>query len=246
MKSKETAFNQIELNYLKKFPKINRKCNLAKQIIDTSKKECFDFKTGDIICVASKVVSKSLGLYIDLKQVQPSSLAGKIHERIPRKDPRLIQVIIDQTNDLKGSKLKLTDNYIGGWLPNGLFLTSARVDRVDEDTVLVLPTDCDKIAKNISIAIEKEFSAKVAVIISDSDGRIDKKGATQVAVGLYGINGLRTNKYQNKTNIETICDMLAAASGLLMGQRGVGIPLVRIRGLDYVFDRDASIRDAVN
>ncbi|QQP29522.1 coenzyme F420-0:L-glutamate ligase [Lactobacillus ultunensis] len=237
MKSKETTFNQIELNYLKKFPKIiNRKCNLAKQIIDTSKKECFDFKTGDIICVASKVVSKSLGLYIDLKQVQPSSLAEKIHERIPRKDPRLIQVIIDQTNDLKGSKLKLTDNYIGGWLPNGLFLS---VDRVDEDTVLVLPTDCDKMAKNISIAIEKEFSAKVAVIISDSDGRIDKKGATQVAVGLYGINGLKTNKYQNKTNIETICDMLAAASGLLMGQRGVGILLVRIRGLDYVFDRDA-------
>lgn len=246
MKQQEKNSGKIEIDYLKSFPKITGKCDLVAQIINTSKREHFDLKTGDIICIASKVISKSLGLYIDLRQINPSPLAWKIHEKIPRKDPRLIQVIINQTGDATGKKLDLANNYIGGWLPNDLFLTSAGVDKVDQNTVLVLPPDCDKIARNISYAIEKELAARVAVIVSDSDGRIDKKGATQIAVGLYGIDGLRKSKYKDKTNIETICDMLAAASGLLMGQRGVGIPLVRIRGLDYAFNENVSIRDALN
>lgn len=246
MNRQDKDFTPLEIDYLKNFPKITGKCDLADQIINTSKNERFNFKNGDIVCIASKLVSKSLGLYADLTQIKPSSLAWKIHKRIPCKDPRLIQVIINKTGDSTGKRLKLADNYIGGWLPDGLFLTSAGVDKVDQDTVLVLPSNCDRIAKDISRAIERELSAKVAVIISDSDGRVDKKGATQVAVGLYGIDGLRESEYQNKTNVETICDMLAAASGLLMGQRGVGIPLVRIRGLDYDFNEDASIRDAIN
>jgi len=87
---------------------------------------------------------------------------------------------------------------------------------------------------------------RIAIIITDSDGRIDKKGATQVAVGLYGISGLRKSRYMEKTNVETVCDMLAASAGLLMGQRGKMVPVVKISGLDYDFDRDATIEDTVN
>lgn len=49
-----------------------------------------------------------------------------------------------------------------------------------------------------------------------------------------------------KVNVETICDMLAASAGLLMGQRGNMVPIVTIRGFEYEFDRDATIKDAVN
>lgn len=65
-------------------------------------------------------------------------------------------------------------------------------------------------------------------------------------MGLYGINGLRKTKFERKTNIETICDMLAAASGLLMGQRGQGFPIVKISGVKYEFDPNGKIRDAIN
>lgn len=40
--------------------------------------------------------------------------------------------------------------------------------------------------------------------------------------------------------------MLTTSAGLLMGQRGNMVPIVTIRGFEYEFDRDATIKDAVN
>ena len=236
----------ITIEALHNFPKIERKCNLGAEIIRTIKNEEFNIRDNDILCIASKLISKSEGLFVDLNSISPSQLALRLHQQIPRKDPRLIQIIIDQTSDKSGKKLQISKNFIGGWLPNGLFLTSAGVDKIDAGTAIVLPKNCDEIAKRISDDIFDQLKVRVAIIITDSDGRIDKKGATQVAIGLYGISGLRKSQYQDKTNVETICDMLAASAGLLMGQTGKMLPIVKIHGIDYVFDKSATIRDAVN
>ena len=232
----------ITIEALHNFPKIEKNCNLG----TTIKNENFILHNNDVLCIASKLISKSAGLFVDLKSINPSQLALRLHQQIPRKDPRLIQVIIDQTEDKNGKKLQISKNFIGGWLPNGLFLTSAGVDKLDANTAMVLPRNCDEIAKKISEDIFDQLKVRVAIIITDSDGRIDKKGATQVAVGLYGISGLRKSRYEDKTNVETICDMLAGSAGLLMGQRGKRLPIVKIHGMDYVFDKTATIRDAVN
>lgn len=237
----------ITIEALHNFPKIERKCNLSAEIIRTIKNEGFNIRDNDVLCIASKLISKSEGLFVDLNSINPSQLALRLHQQIPRKDPRLIQIIIDQTEDKSGKKLQISKNFIGGWLPNGLFLTSAGVDKFDANTAMVLPPrNCDEIAKKISKDIFDQLKVRVAIIITDSDGRIDKKGATQVAVGLYGISGLRKSRYEDKTNVETICDMLAASAGLLMGQKGKMLPIVKIHGIDYVFDKSAIIRDAVN
>ena len=225
----------ITIEALHNFPKIEKKCNLSAEIIKTIQKEAFTIHNNDVLCIASKLISKS-----------ESQLALRLHQQIPRKDPRLIQIIIDQTSDKSGKKLQTSKNFIGGWLPNGLFLTSAGVDKIDAGTAIVLPKNCDEIAKRISDDIFDQLKVRVAIIITDSDGRIDKKGATQVAIGLYGVSGLRKSQYQDKTNVETICDMLAASAGLLMGQKGKMLPIVKIHGIDYVFDKFATIRDAVN
>ena len=236
----------ITIEALHNFPKIERKCNLSAEIIRTIKNEEFNIRDNDILCIASKLISKSEGLFVDLNSISPSQLALRLHQQIPRKDPRLIQIIIDQTSDKSGKKLQTSKNFIGGWLPNGLFLTSAGVDKIDAGTAIVVPKNCDEIAKRISDDIFDQLKVRVAIIITDSDGRIDKKGATQVAIGLYGVSGLRKSQYQDKTNVETICDMLAASAGLLMGQKGKMLPIVKIHGIDYVFDKFATIRDAVN
>ena len=236
----------ITIEALHNFPKIERKCNLSAEIIRTIKNKEFNIRDNDILCITSKLISKSEGLFVDLKSINPSQLALRLHQQIPRKDPRLIQIIIDQTSDKSGKKLQISKNFIGGWLPNGLFLTSAGVDKIDAGTAIVLHKNCDEIAKRISDDIFDQLKVRVAIIITDSDGRIDKKGATQVAIGLYGVSGLRKSQYQDKTNVETICDMLAASAGLLMGQKGKMLPIVKIHGIDYVFDKFATIRDAVN
>lgn len=236
----------ITIEALHNFPKIERKCNLSAEIIRTIKNKEFNIRDNDILCITSKLISKSEGLFVDLNSISPSQLALRLHQQIPRKDPRLIKIIIDQTEDKSGKKLQIYKNFIGGWLPNGLFLTSAGVDKIDAGTAIVLPKNCDEIAKRISDDIFDQLKVRVAIIITDSDGRIDKKGATQVAIGLYGVSGLRKSQYQDKTNVETICDMLAASAGLLMGQKGKMLPIVKVHGIDYVFDKFATIRDAVN
>lgn len=236
----------ITIEALHNFPKIEKKCNLSAEIIKTIQKEAFTIHNNDVLCIASKLISKSEGLFVDLNSISPSQLALRLHQQILRKDPRLIQIIIDQTSDKSGKKLQTSKNFIGGWLPNGLFLTSAGVDKNDAGTAIVLPKNCDEIAKRISDDIFNQLKVRVAIIITDSDGRIDKKGATQVAVGLYGISGLRKSQHEDKTNVETICDMLAASAGLLMGQKGKMLPIVKIHGIDYTFDKFATIRDAVN
>lgn len=210
----------ITIEALHNFPKIERKCNLSAEIIRTIKNEGFNIRDNDVLCIASKLISKSEGLFVHLNSINPSQLALRLHQQIPRKAPRLIQIIIDQTEDKSGKKLKISKNFIGGWLPNGLFLTSAGVDKIDAGTAIVLPKNCDEIAKRISDDIFDQLKVRVAIIITDSDGRIDKKGATQVAIGLYGVSGLRKSQYQDKTNVETICDMLAASAGLLMDKKG--------------------------
>lgn len=223
----------ITIEALHNFPKIERKCNLSAEIIRTIKNEGFNIRDNDVLCIASKLISKSEGLFVHLNSINPSQLALRLHQQIPRKAPRLIQIIIDQTEDKSGKKLKISKNFIGGWLPNDLFLTSAGVDKIDAGTAIVLPKNCDEIAKRISDDIFDQLKVRVAIIITDSDGRIDKKGATQVAIGLYGVSGLRKSQYQDKTNVETICDMLAASAGLLMGQKGKMLPIVKIHGIDY-------------
>ena len=236
----------ITIEALHNFPKTEKKCNLSAKIIRTIKNENFILHNNDVLCIASKLISKSEGLFVDLNSISPSQLALRLHQQIPRKDLRLIKIIIDQTEDKNDKKLQISKNFIGGWLPNGLFLTSAGVDKIDAGTAIVLPKNCDEIAKRISDDIFDQLKVRVAIIITDSDGRIDKKGATQVAVGLYGISGLRKSQHEDKTNVETICDMLAASAGLLMGQKGKMLPIVKVHGIDYVFDKFATIRDAVN
>lgn len=191
----------ITIEALHNFPKIERKCNLSAEIIRTIKNEGFNIRDNDVLCIASKLISKSEGLFVHLNSINPSQLALRLHQQIPRKAPRLIQIIIDQTEDKSGKKLKISKNFIGGWLPNGLFLTSAGVDKIDAGTAIVLPKNCDEIAKRISDDIFDQLKVRVAIIITDSDGRIDKKGATQVAIGLYGVSGLRKSQYQDKTNV---------------------------------------------
>ncbi|WP_340641607.1 coenzyme F420-0:L-glutamate ligase [Lactobacillus kitasatonis] len=45
--------------------------------------------------------------------------------------------------------------------------------------------NCDLIDKEIGEKLIEALQVQIAVVITDSDGRVDKKGANQIAVGLY-------------------------------------------------------------
>ncbi|MDZ3952322.1 coenzyme F420-0:L-glutamate ligase [Bacillus thuringiensis] len=244
---------EINIEAIPNIPRINKGDNIGEIIVMAALKSNIKIKNGDILCVASKVISTAEGQDIALNNVKPTALANQIHQKIPRKDPRTIQKMIDETGDPFGGKLDIdTDNsYIGAWLPNGMRLTSAGIDKIDSEHVMLLPRNPDWSAKKISTIVQKKLNAKVGVIITDSDGRIEKLGATQIAIGLYGVPALRISESIDpvtgkvKKSAETFCDLIAATAALIMGQRGTNKPIVKISGVEYTFNEKSQIIDSL-
>ena len=241
--------NRISIEAVPSMPYLGEGDNVGEVIVSAAKAEGFSFEEGDVLCVASKAVSLAEGRLIALDTVTVGEVAQELHALIPRKDPRTLQLIIDETGEKDLSRVEVSDNYVAGWLPNGNRLTSSGVDKMGPDHVILLPKNPDESARAIGSNILEATGMNVAVIITDSDGRVEKRGATQVAIGVYGIPPLRVSEHSEngepKQSEETTCDMLAASAGLIMGQRGTNKPVVLIRGHDYEFDQTATIADAL-
>ena len=227
---------------LKNIPYLKEGENLEKFIAESIKDSDFSIEDNNVLCIASKIVSISENQVLSLKQVQVSDEA---------KDPRIIEIMLNLV-DRDLSRLDIKKNYIGCRLENGLKLTSGGIDKKSVDEVFLLPKNPDASAKRISEYLKLSLGKNVAVVITDSDGREDKRGATQVAIGIYGIPPLRktavidSNGETIKFQEETLCDMIAASAGLVMGQRGTGIPAVIIKGIEYEWSETTNIKDAIN
>lgn len=242
---------QISIQSLPNMPTIVKGDDIGELIVARAQDTGFILQEKDVLCVASKAVSSAEDNVVALSSFNPGDVAHEVHKSVPRKDVRAIQAIIDSTGDPTGSRLEVRNNYVGGWLPNGLFLTSAGVDKLNSDEIILLPRDADASARAIGQKILELTGLNISVIITDSEGRPDKKGSAQIAIGVYGIPPLRVSEAelengQIKQSEETVCDMLAASAALLMGQRGFNRPVVRIQGFDYDFDENATISDALN
>lgn len=195
----------------------------------------------DIIVIASKVISKSEDMYLSTSEIVPSDSAFEL-EKKTGKPAKICQIVINESQSVWTNGAALLALH-----KQGFELSSAGVDRISDDLVILLPRDPDKSAREISQGLLQLSGKKVAVVISDSHGRGDRAGAGAVALGVYGIDPIRlsqTTMPNGKVKLadETICDMFAATAGIIMGQRGRGVPAVCIRGVSYDFTTDASVK----
>lgn len=230
---------------LPNIPKIRRGDNLG-ALVAEKMRLVGGVKDQDIFVIASKIVSKSEGQVVDLTAVDPTEEAQQLYKRLGRKSPQLIQLILDHSqsytvqNGIILSKHKL-----------GFIITSAGVDGLDDETAIILPEDPDESAATIRQEIENDTQKHVAVVISDSEGRPDRKGAGAISIGVSGIDPLRVNEARLgegklKRTEETISDLLAAQASLIMGQRGKNIPIVCIRGFHYRQNNEANIKSILH
>ncbi len=243
--------SQISIEGIPNIPFVEASQDVGEIILAAIESAGIELRDNDIICIASKVISIAEERVVKLTDIVASDTAQQIHQKVPRKDARIIQFIINQTGKDDASRVVVQDNYIAGGLPNGLRLTSAGVDKMDSETVILLPENSDQSAKLIGQKILESTGVNIGIIITDSDGREDKKGATQIAIGVYGIPPLRITESlmddgKKSMTEETLCDMLAASAALIMGQRGTNKPAVLIRGVDYIFNPNVGIKDSLN
>jgi len=193
---------------------------------------------GDIIVVASKIISKAEGRIIDKSSIKVSDKANELSQATGKSAP-VCQLILDESSDLIVRGHTIVAHHKLGYI-----LTSAGVDQVDESHASLIPKDPDLSAKRMRETIEDLSGKEVAVVISDSEGREDRAGAGAVALGVSGLDPIRrTTSPSGKQQEETISDMIANAASILIGQRGKNTPAVILRGLKIERDTESRLQD---
>ncbi|MEM2143376.1 MAG: coenzyme F420-0:L-glutamate ligase [Candidatus Thorarchaeota archaeon] len=209
-------------------------------IIEATSKNCFALQDDDILVIASKVVSKSEGRVVHRSMISVSERAREIATRNGF-DEYQVQLALDEsTRVLRDSGVLITERH------DGLVCNFAGVDKsnVDKDEYVLLPVDPDQSAKRIADGLYDRTRCRVAVIVSDTQGRPWRRGIVNVAIGCSGIGVFKYNRgrrdlYDRTLEHSTVCqaDEIAAAVGPVMGQADEGVPLAVVRGLRIEGDK---------
>lgn len=226
------------------FPIINPRDDFNKILTEELKK--ISLKDNDIIVIAHTVISKAENKIFDLNEIEPSNLAINIG-KIQNKDPRKIEVILRESNEI----VRMNERLLITATKHGFVCANGGIDKSNSpgETVISLPDDPDLSARKIKGIIFENLGKDVAVIISDTFGRPLRVGTVNVAIGLAGImpiEDFRGRKdlygYQLKSTFVARADEIAAAAGLVMGQAGEGTPVIIVRGVEFIH-ADSSAMD---
>jgi coenzyme F420-0:L-glutamate ligase/coenzyme F420-1:gamma-L-glutamate ligase len=162
------------------------------------------------------------------------------------KDPRIMELILRESSQI----LRAKDGIIISETRNGFVCANAGVDQsnVKGDTAVLLPLAPDESADRVRHAVKKKVGKEVAVIITDTFGRTFRNGQTNVAIGIAGINPIKSyigtyDMYGRKLRVTEIAvaDEIASASELVMG-KSESTPVAIIRGYTFEKTSKASIK----
>jgi coenzyme F420-0:L-glutamate ligase/coenzyme F420-1:gamma-L-glutamate ligase len=219
--------------------------DLSVIILEAIDRSQIEIQNGDILVVTHKIVSKAEGRVVELDSIEPSTRAinmAKEHD----KDPRIMELILRESSQI----LRAKDGIIISETRNGFVCANAGVDQsnVKGDTAVLLPLAPDESADRVRHAVKKKVGKEVAVIITDTFGRTFRNGQTNVAIGIAGINPIKSyigtyDMYGRKLRVTEIAvaDEIASASELVMG-KSESTPVAIIRGYNFEKTSKASIK----
>jgi coenzyme F420-0:L-glutamate ligase/coenzyme F420-1:gamma-L-glutamate ligase len=195
----------------------------------------------DVLVIAQKVVSKAEGRLVDLADVTAGEEAKKIAPQlIARPDPRVVQVVLDESvRVLRSTRVLITETR------HGYVCANSGVDHSNvpgSDVLALLPVDPDESARRVRARLRQLTGIDVGVIISDTFGRPWRLGIVNVALGVAGAHAvvdLRGKKDDVgkplHATVLAIADDVAAAAGVLMGKTR-RVPVIIVRGLRMAGD----------
>lgn len=237
---------RIEIIPIPVIPDIKAGDNLDIIILESMNNANEFLSEGDIVVVAQKVISKAEGRLIDLKLVNPSEKSLQIAKQND-KDPRLIELILNESVDI----LRLARGILIVETKRGLICANAGVDQSNveksNDYAALLPEDADLSARELRHSLKRKTGIDVAVVITDTFGRPFREGQINVAIGIAGIQPIKSyigtlDMYGKKLKVTEIAvvDEIASAAELQMG-KSERIPVVIIRGYVYQMVETSSL-----
>ena len=238
------ATSRIELFGIRSLPEVKPGDDLAVLIANALRREGLELRSGDVLVLAQKVVSKAEGRVVRLNDVKPSGLA-RSWARTLRADPRFVEVVLRESCRV----IRMTERALIVETRHGFICANAGVDRSNvrsAGSVTCLPRDPDRSAQRLVERLRKLTGARVAVIVSDTFGRPWRLGLTNVAIGAAGLavlEDLRGTRDASGRELQgtilALADELAAAAGLVM-KKAAQIPAVVIRGVRFARARGSA------
>lgn len=190
--------------------------DLVALILDAARDAGVQLAARDVLCVASKVVSKAEGAVItesDDRRVAARARAARVVA-----DAEV--VLVTET-------------------PHGFVAANGGIDQSNAGgAMLDLPVDPDASAAALRSGIANAAGVSVGVLVTDTFGRPWRMGQTDVALGTAGITPLRDERgavdrdgHELDVTVAAIADEIAAAADLVR-TKASGTPFVLVRGLD--------------
>jgi coenzyme F420-0:L-glutamate ligase/coenzyme F420-1:gamma-L-glutamate ligase len=219
-------------------PMIHPGADLAALLFAACDRNQLSLANGDVLVVCQKVVSKAEGRLVDLREVTPSAFALQFAAQTDGKDPRVIEVILRETNRI----VRMASGHLIVETGPGWVCANAGVDESnsgDTNIVVLLPKDPDASARRIAAAARQRYGCAIAVIVTDTFGRAWRQGLVDFALGIAGMPALldlRGNTDLDgrvlKHTIAAHTDALAGAAGLVM-RKSDAIPAAIVRGYEF-------------
>ena len=213
--------------------KVQRDDDLVTLLLDAVAQANEEVRHHDLFIVTSKVVSKSEG------QVVPFD--GSDEDKVAIVERESVRVL------RRRGTLRITETR------HGFINANAGVDlsNTDEGTAVLLPVDSDRSARRLRGEIGRRTGVEVAVLITDTFGRVWRQGVTDVALGSAGLKpllDLRGTLDANGRLLEAtevaIADEIAGAANLVL-HKAAGTPFALVRGLDESFFGPGSIQENI-
>ena len=233
----------LTLVTLANFHMIQKGDILADIILATLKGNQISLQDDDVLVIAQKVISKAEGRRVNLQTVQVSAEAQALAEKTD-KDPRIVELILKESKKVLRHRpgLIVVEHKLGFVCANaGIDRSNVEQDEGSEDeSVLLLPKDPDRSAREVRLVLEKATEKRIGVLIIDSHGRAWRNGTVGISIGFSGLPGIvdlvgdpDLFGYELKATQIAAVDELAAAASLMMGQADEGLPVVHVRGFPY-------------
>lgn len=236
MRHAPSAVETIEVIPLKGIPEVSAGADLVELISEALRRGRLSLRSGDVIVVKHKIVSKAEGRVVRLDAVVPGGRARALARR-EGKDPRIVELILGESVRVvrSGHGVIITET------KQGFVCANSGIDQsnVGNGSVALLPVDPDRSASELRKGLEGRTGKRLAVVVTDTFGRPWRLGQTDVAIGCSGIlplvryAGMKDRfGYELRVTEPSVVDEIAGAAELAIGKLK-GIPVALVRGAEY-------------
>jgi coenzyme F420-0:L-glutamate ligase/coenzyme F420-1:gamma-L-glutamate ligase len=240
----------VQIFPLRGMPIIEPGADLVKLTLDSLESMGMSPKDKDVYVYSHVIVSRSEAKLVDLRDVEPSSVALNFAE-FTGKDPKIVEVVLSESRAIR----RMAPGVIISETKHGFVCANAGVDKSNvpgKTIVAPLPDDPDESAASIRRKIKERSGCDVGVIVCDTHGRAHRDGEINVTIGASGFEVIRDRRgekdlfgYELKVKRTAVADELSAAAELVIGQSDEAVPAALIRGYDIEFSDESNASQLV-